>query len=396
MPPPKTRQVLEFEIVYSLVRDPKLFQEYALESEYFSTGIARKIFDRIKQLASAGKKIDLVTVAEGLTVREMEPFFIDLKLGIQTYLDFISACNQLKEFYWRQRIEDKIKECGDSTEFLEFVKNNTDIMETARAAKLQHDWAEFGDFISRRNNQDVSSPVSGWPKFDDLARFERGNLVIVGARPSIGKSAFCLDYALRAADLNSRVLFISLEMSKPQIFYRILSKLNRVNSKIYRTAQFDFQQAEDTMTKLFAYDKLRLAFSPRLTSFDLRQFQGFDLIIVDYLQLLNDKPDRGENETARLTKITRNLKLLAGENNCVVMAAAQLNRDAEKGNREPGLADLRGSGSLEQDADVAILLHRESRESLEVKAIIAKNRAGEVGEVVFDYAPQFNLFMELG
>jgi replicative DNA helicase len=117
-----------------------------------------------------------------------------------------------------------------------------------------------------------------------------------------------------------------------------------------------------------------------------QKLQDLDVVVVDYLQLLGDDLKKGETENNRISRISRNLKKLAISKNCAVVALAQLNRLSEKDKRVPILSDIRDSGSIEQDADSVILLHRESREDVEMSARVAKNRNGETGELsyIFD------------
>lgn len=387
---------LEYEIINFLLFNPELVEVCQLKVENFHLSKSRIIFERILELSEKGQKVDLVSVSQGL---DKVSEYLDLlsitekKINIQTTLDFYNAVDQLKENYMRRTITEKVKDSTDSNEFLKFAKEAEELSRKIIINPLEQDFQEFVELSDKRKNLDDTSPVTSWNNFNELIRLERGNFVIIGARPSIGKTAFCLSLALDTALLNSKVLFVSLEMSKQQLFYRLLSNVTKVNSKTYQQGNADLISAKEALVPLIKHQKLQLLFKPKLLSSDLRQFKGYDMIIVDYLQLLSD--ESRENENIRIQNISRNLKILAGENNCVVVAAAQLNRDSEKAKRKPNLSDLRSSGSLEQDADIACLLHREDRKSTDMEIIIAKNRNGEVGELMFDYFPNINKFLPL-
>jgi replicative DNA helicase len=202
--------------------------------------------------------------------------------------------------------------------------------------------------------------------------------------------------SVRAAAFQQKTLFLSMEMSRSNIFDRVFANLLQENSRDLQFARIPFERIAQEASAIAS--RWRFVNAPDLTSDMIGSIMAkssFDLVVVDYLQLLKDAPRKGENENNRLGRISGKLKQLAARHDCVIIAAAQLNRNSEKSDRAPYLADLRDSGCIEQDADKVLLLHREKRDSTEMEAIIAKNRTGELGTVNFAYLPQKNVFKEI-
>jgi replicative DNA helicase len=222
--------------------------------------------------------------------------------------------------------------------------------------------------------------------------FFPGDVTILAARPSIGKSAFVLDLAARVAELGKSVLIVSLEMTKKQIAHRLLNRETGI--PIRRMQKGELSQDERKLldharTKLkelplkcFVSCNASVARIRARARVQLAQ-DGLDLLIIDYLQLIVG--DKRHTSYERITAISRDLKALAIELNRPVLALSQLNRESAK-SKFPTLEHLRDSGAIEQDADNVWLLHRESREDQGTKLIVAKQRQGPVGtiELLFD------------
>lgn len=233
--------------------------------------------------------------------------------------------------------------------------------------------------------------------------FRRGDLVLIGARPSVGKSSFALSVAYNAALKGKSVLFFSIEMTALDLFERLLAFHTGIpaTSIINGTAdKKKLQKGFEELSKL----NLRLAELSRATSKEVVRIvqdqlleTEIDLVVVDYLQYLRDKNKSG-NDAARVGEISKNLKSLARSTLIPVLCPAQLNRKTEEGGRtrEPRLSDLRESGQLEQDADIVILLHRkpEGDDRDRTNVIVAKNRKGETGRLSLDFNLQTTRFEE--
>jgi len=221
--------------------------------------------------------------------------------------------------------------------------------------------------------------------------FRPGDLVLVGARPSMGKSSFALSVAYNAAKLGKKVLFFSIEMTAIDLYDRLLSFETGLpcTSIINGTAmQKRVREGYDSLSKLdIAIAELSRATSKTVDTMvqDYLLDHDVDLIVVDYLQFLCDKTTKNGSDANRVGQISRNLKSLARATMIPVLCPTQLNRKSEEGGRirEPRLADLKDSGNLEQDADTVILLHRTLDADVKnrTSVIVAKNRKGETGRL---------------
>jgi replicative DNA helicase len=248
--------------------------------------------------------------------------------------------------------------------------------------------------------------TSGFPDLDRLtAGFRPGQLVIIGARPSVGKTSLAMNIAERVAvDGGISTAVFSLEMSTKELLFRMLCCRARVDSMAATRGLTD----RDSIARILAAGQ-RIKKAPlqivdtggltiaKLSSIarKLSQRHRIRLLIVDYLQLLRCESRSLDNRTTEITRISNGLKLLARELNCVVIAPAQLNRDLEKDKRAPRLSDLRDSGSLEQDADIVGLLHRDVNADGDVVPVelnIAKNRNGPTGKVHLVFRKSFTRF----
>jgi replicative DNA helicase len=245
---------------------------------------------------------------------------------------------------------------------------------------------------------------------------QESELIVIAARPSMGKTALAINIAQNAAIRDGRVVAVfSLEMSKESLLRRLLASEAQVNS---RKIQTGFLPKEDKGKLLSALERLMdskmfIDDTPGITLAEMRakarrlkQQEGrLDLIVVDYLQLMtgtNTTGKRGfENRTQEVSSISRGLKALAKEMKVPVVALSQLSRGSEQrtGDKKPLLSDLRESGSIEQDADVVAFIHREeyyNREDEDLKGkaeiIVAKQRNGPTGSVHLLYLSDFTLF----
>jgi replicative DNA helicase len=258
----------------------------------------------------------------------------------------------------------------------------------------------------------LSGVPTGFGDLDALLNgLHAGQMVVIAARPAMGKSALALDIA-RAASVRSgltSVLF-SLEMSRNEITMRLLSAEARVPLQAMRTGQL----GEDDWTRLarrmseVVDAPLFIDDSPNMSMVEIRskcrrlkQRHDLKLVIVDYLQLMSS-PKRVENRQQEVSELSRSLKLLAKELQVPVVALAQLNRGPElRSDKRPLLADLRESGSIEQDSDVVILLHREdvyepeSPRAGEADLIVAKHRNGPTATVTVAFQGHYSRFVDM-
>ena len=260
---------------------------------------------------------------------------------------------------------------------------------------------------------------TGFRDVDDLFHgFRGGDLVILAARPGVGKTSFALNLAVNAAKSGAAVAFFSLEMSAGQLVQRILCAEARVNLSKIRSGQIAegdwgaIADASNTLSKLEIY----IDDSPGLSILEARakarrelrhaSGQGKGLIIVDYLQLMQPPQSRRDgNRAVEVGEISRGLKILGKEMDMPVIALSQLSRAVEmRGKKRPMLSDLRESGSIEQDADIVMFIDRsmdemeaesEDRPDLgQAQLIVAKHRNGATRDIDLAFNPEYTRFMD--
>lgn len=256
------------------------------------------------------------------------------------------------------------------------------------------------------NPESSKGILTGFKRFDKMTNgLHGGELIVLAARPGVGKSTLAMNIAENVAKQSKTVAIYSLEMSNDQIVERLLSSMSGVPLQYIKNGQLpcgesDFtklRNAQDTIStamNLFGNDYANIR--PSEISSQCRRLKaqhGLDLIVVDYIQLMNsDSKDANQGRQNEVASITRALKLIAKELNVPVIALSQLKRDAEirnikgekTGGGEPVLSDLRESGAIEQDADIVLFIHREQDAQTGTanhKLIIAKHRNGELGDI---------------
>jgi replicative DNA helicase len=259
----------------------------------------------------------------------------------------------------------------------------------------------------------ITGVATGYLDLDErLSGLQRSSLVIVGARPSMGKTAFALGAAAHAAmDKREPVLFFSLEMSHLELTQRLLCSEARVDSSRMRNGrllQSDWPKVVAAMGKL-GEAPLFIDDNPNLTVMEIRakarrlkSREGLGLIVVDYLQLMSTKSSSPEYRQLEVSEVSRGLKILARELEVPVVALSQLSRALEsRADKRPMLADLRESGSLEQDADVVLFIYRDevynkdSPDKGSAEVIIAKHRNGPTGTVQLAFLDHFTRFANM-
>lgn len=250
--------------------------------------------------------------------------------------------------------------------------------------------------------------TTGYDEIDSyLSGLQKSDLIVLGGRPSLGKTALCLDIARNAAvKTKLPVGIFSLEMSRDQIVDRIIASEAQVALWELRSGrikdEIEFEMIQAALDRL-AQAPIYIDDTPSANIIQLRSMarrlqieHGLGLLVVDYLQLITPR-NHTENMVQAMTEVSRGLKALARELEVPVLAAAQLSRAVEQRDvKIPRLADLRESGSIEQDADVVLLLYRKDREKLDlspeeqntVEIIIAKHRNGPVGSVKLKFDPE--------
>ena len=258
-------------------------------------------------------------------------------------------------------------------------------------------------FYARLIGGEVQPVVtSGFPRLDRALCIAGGKLIVIGARPSVGKSALLLHLAMNALDAGRRVLLVSLEMGVDEVIGRMAARQSGVPVQAISTHSLSETQLGRVVEgfSLLPGDRFsvsttaRTAQDERREALRMRADGGLDLIVVDYLQLL-DAGRKTSNRTEAVGVISRTLKLLAVELNIPVLTASQLSRASER-NDAPRLSDLRESGSIEQDADAVLLLHAANeKENPERDLTLAKNRQGRCGGFKLLFSGEKMLFTEV-
>ena len=258
----------------------------------------------------------------------------------------------------------------------------------------------------------ITGIPTGYTDLDEmLAGLQPSNLVIIGARPSMGKTSLALGLAAHAAmDAQVPVLFFSLEMSHLEITQRLLCSEARVDATRMRTGRLheqDWPKVAHAIGRL-GEAPIYIDDNPNITVMDIRAKarrqkarDGLGLVVVDYLQLMSSRT-RVENRQLEVSEISRNLKILARELEVPVVALSQLSRNLEmRSDKRPVLADLRESGSIEQDADVVMFIYRddvynpESADRGTAELLIAKHRNGPTGKTELAFLGQYTRFANM-
>jgi replicative DNA helicase len=275
----------------------------------------------------------------------------------------------------------------------------------------------FFELKEKSLNPASSGLASGFYNLDSLTQgFQNSDLIIIAGRPSVGKTALSLNIALNIIkNSNLPVLFFSLEMSKEQIMYRLLSmeadisQVRLRSGKLYQTDWFKLNKIIKIISKLpfFIDDTSDLSIQnikSRLKTILFEQ-DKVGLIIIDYLQLMQNSKLQTENRVQELSQITRSLKIIAREFNIPIIALSQLSRNVENRiDKKPILSDLRESGSIEQDADLVLMLCRnldynsknlDNQKYQFMELIIAKQRNGPVGSAKLRFDEKRNKFFSL-
>ena len=266
---------------------------------------------------------------------------------------------------------------------------------------LLHDAYDRLDYLHEHRGE-ISGIRTGFGDLDQLTTgLQKSDLIILAARPSVGKTSFALNIAEHAAARDRKSVGVfSLEMSKEQLVLRLLSSVANIDSQRLRTGfleELDFARIAPAMNTL-SEAPIYIDDTPNITTMELRtkarRLQaetGLDLVIVDYLQLMQSSTTtRDANRVQEVSEISRGLKALARELKVPVIALSQLSRQPEmRESREPRLSDLRESGSIEQDADLVMFLWREKERGADdtttdgevVKLKLSKHRNGPTGEI---------------
>lgn len=403
-----------------------------LQSQDFYRDVHRIIFEAMEHLHRENKEIDVITLPDEL--KRMKK--LDDVGGLEYVLNLPNLVGSAANIeYYANIVAEKalarnlISTCTElTTEAYDGQKETEALLDDAERRILQlSDTKNRGDFASVGAVVEVTldkitklyenkAGLTGLPTgFRDLDRMTSGlqpsDLILVAARPSMGKTAFTLNIAQNVGVRQHKtVAFFSLEMSQEQLVQRLLCQIAHIDSQKLRTGQLNSDEAWTRLTD--ACDKLYespiyIDDTPGISVAEMRSKarrlkseHGLDLIIVDYLQLMQGR--NAESRQQEISEISRSLKALARELKVPLIALSQLSRSVEsRQDKRPMLSDLRESGALEQDADIVSFLYREDYYDKETEnqhiteVILAKHRNGPVGSVKLYFKNEFTLFLNL-
>ncbi|MBQ4208306.1 MAG: replicative DNA helicase, partial [Clostridia bacterium] len=400
----------------------------------------KAIFNIMQEIDALGGKVDPLVVLEKLKTANVyddaggKNYLYQLAQSVPSTQNVESYCRIVKEKYYirtlinvsKQIIEDASGAENEADLLLDSAEQK---IYDIRQGKVTHGPTLIRDIIVNEvydKLQKLSSADSDQYKgyttgFTDLDRsitgLNKSDLVIIGARPAMGKTSLALNMARNTAMMGKKkVVFFSLEMTKEQLAQRVLATEARVESTKMRTGNItpDEWARLATATSLLSNCELYFDDTSNMTVPEMksriRRLRDVDAVFVDYLQLMKSG-QRVENRVQEVSEITRNLKLMAKDLNVPVVVLAQLSRTTEGRGRshKPQLSDLRESGSIEQDADIVIMLYRkeyytddgddvpeEDKPAInEAEFIIAKNRHGPTNTVKVAWNSDYTLFSNL-
>ncbi len=391
------------------------------------------IFEGMRDLSDRGEPIDLLSLSERLhnngTLERIggRAYLVELTNAAPSpgnyahYADLVSRKHTMRALIdaAHEMTESAYDEARDTHEVLDeaeksimAIGNGVGTHKFVAVGDKVHDAFERIDALSKKEDG-IRGVPTGYKDLDNmLSGLHPSDLVILAARPSVGKTSFALDIARNAAKNGVGVGIFSLEMSSEQLVDRLLAAESYVDSWKIRTgavrAEEDFakiREALETLSKspIYIDDKPgNNILAMRATARRLKREHGVGLIVVDYLQLMTPVGAKSSDSLVQqVTEISRSLKQLAREINVPVLALSQLSRAVEQRGGKPRLSDLRDSGSIEQDADVVMFIHREdkNKDAAErtniAEILIEKHRNGPTGKVDLYFDDKRTSFMSL-
>jgi replicative DNA helicase len=409
-----------------------------LNPEVFYKDAHQKIFKAIHQLFSKSEAIDILTVTNELkSMGELDivggPYFIS-----QLTNRVVSAANiefhariLIQKYIQRELIlisSDIIKDAyEDTTDVFDLLDKAESGLFAVSENNLRRSFSSMPELVkkaiddiesAKNSDANLRGVPSGYTGLDRITQgWQKSDLIILAARPSMGKTAFALNLARNAAvEFNKPVAFFSLEMSSVQLVTRLISSETYLPAEKLRKGDLEEYEWQQLNTKIDPLVKAQMYIddTPQLSIFELRAKcrrlkQQFDIqmVFIDYLQLMTAGGDNRGNREQEISNISRSLKSLAKELDIPVLALSQLSRNVESrpGSKKPILSDLRESGAIEQDADMVIFIYRpeyyginDDGEGNSVQGLavinIAKHRNGKLGDVNLKFVGQFAKFEE--
>jgi replicative DNA helicase len=393
----------------------------------------RKIFRGMMDLYAKNQPVDILSVSSRLQERsELDQiggnvYLSDLSEGVPSsanarhYADIvykksvlrniINAADHISELGYSENLE--LEQLVDDAEKELFAATNIGTSQRFIQIKTTLDEAwERLERLQESGGKEMRGISTGFPSLDaKLAGLQRSDLIILAARPSVGKTSLALDIARNSAiKYGTKVGLFSLEMSSQQLVDRMLSAQARVDSWKLRTGKLSTDEefgalqrsmAELSSAPIFIDDNSgNNVLTMRSVARKLKKEHGLDLVVIDYLQLIHPTKNY-DSMVNQVTEISRALKGLARELDIPVVALSQLSRAVEQRGGKPRLSDLRDSGSIEQDADVVMFIHREDKNNENsdrqniAEILIEKHRNGPTGKIELFFNDKLSSFEEL-
>jgi replicative DNA helicase len=391
------------------------------------------LFETMVELNNAGSPVDLVTLQNKLREKDVPPevssleFVRDLITAVPTsanikyYSNIVAEKSTLRKLI---RLNEEIaNNCYMGKEELEVILEDTEkrIFQIVQKRNTE-DFTPIRTVVmnamdkieaASKNNGYVTGIATGFTDLDyRTAGMQPSDLVLIAARPSMGKTAFVLNIAQHVAfKLNLPVAIFSLEMSKEQLINRMFSLESSVDAQKLRTGQLNDQDWERLIESAGTIGRSKLVIddTPGITVSELRSKcrklkleHGLSMVIIDYLQLMSGSGRSTDSRQQEISDISRSLKAIARELGVPVLALSQLSRAVEqRPDHRPMLSDLRESGAIEQDADVVMFIYRDdyynhdSEKKGVSEIIVAKQRNGPIGTVELAWLPEYTKFANL-
>ena len=432
--PPHNHEA-EQSVIGAIFLDPQALisaSEILMTEDFYRTA-HQKIFQTMLTLSDQGKAIDVVTVTEELSAKkEIEDvgglsYLTELANAVPTAANITHYAKIVEEKALLRRlirVATKIVEDGYTREdevdalLSEAEKKMMEVSSRKNAGDFKHVkdvLVQTYDNIEKLQSQkgDVTGIPTGFRDLDHItAGFQRNDLIIVAARPSVGKTAFALNVAQSVVvKARENVAIFSLEMGADQLVMRMLCAEGNIDAQVLRTGALttdDWGKLTMAMGSL-SNSGIFIDDTPGIRVNEIRakcrrlaQENGLGMILIDYLQLIQGSGKPGENRQQEVSEISRSLKGLARELKVPVIALSQLSRGVEqRQDKRPMMSDLRESGSIEQDADIVAFLYRddyydkESESKNMIEIIIAKQRNGPTGTVTLAFKKEFNKFINV-
>ncbi len=424
----------EQSVLGSLMLDNETWDQIAdvINAEDFYRRDHRMIFTSIAELANESEPFDVVTLSEHLGKQgELEKaggmaFLGSLARNTPTAANIKAYAEIVREYSVMRQLIHVGTQISDSA-FQAGEQTSDELMDQAerlvfniadKGAKGRKGFVNMKEVLTRvvdridtlfHQDEPITGVPTGYGDFDAMTSgLQRSDLIIVAGRPAMGKTTFAVNIGENAAIKHDKsVALFSMEMPAEQLALRMMSSLGRIDQHRLRTGKLgddDWPRLTSAMG-LLSESKIFIDDTPALSPSELRarcrrlkREHGLDLIIVDYLQLMQI-PGFKENRTGEISEISRALKSLAKEMDVPVIALSQLNRGLEqRPNKRPVMSDLRESGAIEQDADIIIFIYRDevynedSPDKGTAEIIIGKQRNGPIGNVRLTFIGQFTRF----